>query len=174
MHIFKQHCVIFCASARGKPNQNPLILTVLFWDWVRMCEQRTQSFTAAVPPKLPNRPHQSTASLRLWGGFFCNSPGTAKCIRMTFKVWEKSCTIRESKITVVTATLCCQCNILCRGKKKKKKVILMPILQLLPVSWQHRAELNVLAIQLLTSLHLSLSTVAEWNALGGQIRIHLR
>lgn len=49
----------------------------------------------------------------------------------------------------------------------------MPILQLLPVSWQHRAELNVLAIQLLTSLHQSLSTVAEWNALGGQMRIHL-
>lgn len=39
---------------------------------------------------------------------------------------------------------------------QKKNLILIPTLQLLPVSWQHRAELNVLAIQLLTSLHLSL------------------
>lgn len=59
-------------------------------------------------------------------------------------------------------------------REREKKLILMPILQLLPVSWQHRAEPNVLAIQLLTSLHLSLSTVAQWNALGGQMRIHLR
>lgn len=90
------------------------------------------------------------------------------------KSMRQFCTIREKKKnkSVVTGTLCCQCKMLCG--KGKKKLILMPILQLLPVSWQRRAELNVLAIQLLTSLHLSLSTVAEWNALGGQMRIHLR
>lgn len=38
----------------------------------------------------------------------------------------------------------------------EETLILIPTLQLLPVSWQHRADLNVLAIQLLTSLHLSL------------------
>lgn len=103
-----------------------------------------------------------------------NSQRTAKCIWATLKVWDNFVQLREKKKSVLTGTLCCQCNILCGKGKGKKKLILMPILQLLPVSWQHRAELNVLAIQLLTSLHLSLSTVAEWNALGGQMRIHLR
>lgn len=100
--------------------------------------------------------------------------GRQNAIEPHLKYEKNLVQLERKKTTVVTGTLCCPCNILCgKRKKKKKKLILMPILQLLPVSWQHRAELNVLAIQLLTSLHLSLSTVAEWNALGGQMRIHL-
>lgn len=87
--------LIYRTYGTEKPNQNLLILTVLFWDLFRMCEQRAQCFAAAVPQKLPERPvNPLPQAVRL---HLRNSQRTAKCIWATLKVWDNFVQLERKK-----------------------------------------------------------------------------